>query len=56
MQSFDRDPNGEKNYHVLLDRLSIQSGEGTIVRTNIDLPLNDEKIQRLKELVENLEN
>lgn len=55
MQSFDRDPNGERNYHVLLDRLSIQCGEGKIVRTNIDLPLNDEKIQRLKEMVENLE-
>lgn len=51
LQSFDRDPNGEQNYHVLLDRLSIQIGDGEIKRTEIDLPLDDEKICLLKDMI-----
>lgn len=51
LQSFDRDPNGEQNYHILLDRLSIQIGDGEIKRTNIDLPLDNEKICMLKKLI-----
>lgn len=54
LQSFDRDPNGNQNYHVLLDRLFVQVDDGEIKRTDIDLPLDDEKINQLKEIIKQL--
>lgn len=50
LQSFDRDPSN-KNYHILMDRISVQMNNGDIIRTDVDLPLDDNKICKLKEFI-----
>lgn len=50
LQSFDRDPSS-KNYHILMDRISVQMNNGDIIRTDVDLPLDDNKICKLKEFI-----
>ena len=50
LQSFDLVPSGE-NYHVLFDRLSIQTNNLEIKRTEYDLPLDDITLENLAELI-----
>ena len=59
LQTFDQDKNS-KNYHVLMDRLGIfvygdadtpKESYREMKQTDIDLPMTEEKLERLAELV-----
>ncbi|MDR2278140.1 hypothetical protein [Vagococcus humatus] len=50
LQSFDRDPKS-RNYHVLFDRISIQINNLEIKRTEFELPLDDNILEKLAELI-----
>lgn len=50
LQSFDRDPIS-RNYHVLFDRISIQINNSEIKRTDYELPLDDNILEKLSELI-----
>lgn len=59
LQTFDQDKNS-KNYHVLMDRLGIfvygdaetpKESYHEMKQTDIDLPMTEEKLERLAELV-----